>query len=176
LTAEQVDSFVSGRAPDELPNLVRKGYAYYGSVIGKTPFQWKRDTIDADQNWKKLAGGNLLLLAVAPAVSRVSELSFRTRASRDALITTLALLRHKHDKGVFPADLQALVSAGYVAEVPMDPYSDKPLIYRRQRSSFALYSIGADFKDDGGRHDRRWGQGEQGGDYVFWPVQAASAR
>jgi len=176
LTAKQVYSSVSGHTLEELAGLVRKGYGHYGSIICKTPFQWKKDAIDADRNWRELVGRNMLLLTLAPAVSRASELSFRMRANRDALIATLALLRYKQDRGVFPVDLQALISAGYMTEIPMDPYSDKPLVYERKENDFVLYSLGADFKDDGGKHDRRWGQGEQGGDYVFWPVQVASAK
>jgi hypothetical protein len=52
----------------------------------------------------------------------------------------------------------------------MDPYSDGPLVYRRQGGDFILYSFGADFDDDGGVHSR-WGDSHQGGDQVFWPVQ-----
>jgi hypothetical protein len=170
VAAERAYSSVQGHTPEELAGLVRKGYAYLDSISSKTPFQLKKEAIDADQTWKELVGGNKLLCG-APAVSRPFELSFRMVAQRDALITTLALLRYKDDKGGFPADLQELVSAGYVAQMPMDPYSDKPLVYRRTENNFLLYSVGADFRDGGGQHDRRWGQGEQGGDYVFWPVR-----
>ena len=51
----------------------------------------------------------------------------------------------------------------------MDPYSDKPLVYKRLDNSFTLYSLGADFDDDGGTPSN-WGEGDKGGDAVFWPV------
>jgi hypothetical protein len=44
------------------------------------------------------------------------------------------------------------------------------LIYRCIGDDFTLYSLGADFKDDGGTPSK-WGEGEQGGDQVFWPVE-----
>jgi hypothetical protein len=176
LTAEQVYSLVQGHAPEDLAGRVKKGYAYFETLLAKTPFEWKKETVDADRHWKELMGGNQLLSLMAPPVARVSELSFRMRAQRDALITTLALLRYKTDKGSFPADLQKLVSAGYTDQAPMDPYSDQPLVCKRTENNFILYSLGADFKDDGGKHDRSWGQGEQGADYVFWPIQAVAAQ
>ncbi len=98
-------------------------------------------------------------------------MSFRCRVERDALVTTLALLRYKNDKGGFPADMQELISGRYISQLPMDPYSDRPLVYRRTENSFTLYSIGADFHDNGGRHSSGWGLEAQEGDLVFWPVQ-----
>jgi len=117
-----------------------------------------------------------MLFVLLPAVPHVSEMSSRCRAERGALITTPALLQYKNDKGGFPADLEELVSAGYRSELPMDPYSQWPLVYRRVEGNFVLYSVGADFKDNGGKHDPKWGEKVQGGDFVFWPVQTEPAK
>jgi hypothetical protein len=63
-----------------------------------------------------------------------------------------------------------LVGAGYLDRVPRDYFSkDSSLIYKRTNDSFLLHSRGLDFDDDGGTPSR-WGQGEKGGDQVFWPV------
>lgn len=171
LTMEQLCSFAETHKPEEWLDEVRRGHAYLHSLAPKTPFQWRGQEIDFARNWPKAVDGNPLLSSLATAIARVCELSFRMKVQRDALITTLALLRHKTERRALPADLQELVAAGYVAEVPLDPYSDKPLVYKRTTDDFLLYSVGADFKDDGGPHDRRWGQNEEGGDYVFWPVR-----
>jgi hypothetical protein len=63
--------------------------------------------------------------------------------------------------------------------VPMDPYSDEPLVYRRTDRGFTLYSVGPDFADDGGEpglnadgKPRLWADK---GDTVFWPIQAPLA-
>jgi len=58
--------------------------------------------------------------------------------------------------------------------LPMDPYSDGPLIYQKTEGGFLLYSFGSNLKDDVGK----LGLGSQGtpkmwadnGDWVFWPV------
>jgi len=92
-------------------------------------------------------------------------------AKRDALLVTLALLCYRCDKGHLPKDLHELLSTGHLSELPMDPYSDGPLVYRQTEDDFLLYSLGEDFDDDGGTHGKRdWEED----DYVFWPVQAKS--
>jgi len=98
------------------------------------------------------------------------ELAWRSKAATDALIAALAILRYKADKGKLPDKLDVLVSRDYVKQLPMDPYSDKPLVYKKTGDNFTLYSLGADFDDDSGtvdQPDRR----QQGGDMLFWPIE-----
>ena len=171
VTAEQLRSALLGHTAQELADLVKRGYAYYNVIVSKTPFQWRKEVVDFEEKQREFVGGNLLLSALAPAIRSQVVSSSRCRAERDALITVLALLRYKNDKAGLPVDLEDLVSAGYLAEVPMDPYSEWPLVYRRTEGSFVLYSVGADFRDNGGVHSPKWGEEVQGGDYIFWPVQ-----
>jgi membrane protease YdiL (CAAX protease family) len=105
----------------------------------------------------------------------------RARVDLDSVITILAILRYRAERGRLPDSLELLAAKGYTEAVPDDPYSYKSLTYKRLKSLFAgdnpfirddiflLYSWGADFDDDGGTPSR-WGQGEKGGDQVFWPV------
>lgn len=169
MSAEELYKGLFTHYPGALKDLAIKGYARYGEIIRKTPLQWKRQGIDFDLEASEWTGGNLLLQVLVPAVDLGSTVSFRCQVTRDALVTTLALLRYEDDKGQFPASLSDLVSAGYLKDLPMDPYSDGPLVYRRTADSFILYSLGADFDDDGGTPST-WGQGDDGGDQVFWPV------
>jgi hypothetical protein len=166
LTAEQVYSSLYTRTPEEMASLVRRVYAYGSSIIAKTPFQQHEEEPDWDKAVWKSAQGNLLLLTLVPAVPSIAERSFRCRAERDALITTLALLRYQSVTGGFPAALEPLVSEAYMAQLPRDPYNDKPLVYRRTEDGFTLYSIGTDFRDDnghrggcdGGKEQTRFGE------------------
>jgi len=41
-----------------------------------------------------------------------------------------------------------------LSEVPTDPFSGNPLIYRKTPSGFIVYSVGLNGKDDGGRETR----------------------
>jgi hypothetical protein len=112
---------------------------------------------------------NFLVNMLTPAFARVLEVSSRGKAETDALITTVAILRYKADNGKLPADLQELVSANYLKDLPIDPFGPGSLTYKRIDDDFKLYSFGLDFDDDGGV-GYRWGYGEEGGDQVFWPV------
>jgi hypothetical protein len=116
-----------------------------------------------------------LLEYLIPAALRVSELLYQSKALHQATITILAIQRWNLDKGEYPATLDELIKAGYLKELPIDPYSDKSLIYKKTENNFVLYSIGRNFKDDGGKvfieHENvhEWGASKEG-DAVFWPV------
>lgn len=108
-----------------------------------------------------------------PAECRVSELAFRSRAGHEATLTILALKRYRMEKGMYPADLKSLVDSGYLDDVPMDPYSDGPLIYKCLGDEFLLYSVGPDFVDGEGTpgvdHEGQPKAWADHGDMVFWP-------
>ncbi|MHC4518284.1 MAG: hypothetical protein ACYTAS_06835 [Planctomycetota bacterium] len=174
VTVKEVYEGLFSHTPEQLKDLARKGYDYYDSVIGKTPFEWRRAGIDFDRVVEEFTEGNILLDILTPAVQQQATLSHHCEITKEALLTTLALQRYESDKGWFPRRLAQLVSAGCLDSVPMDPYSDGPLVYRRTDGDFVLYSLGADFDDDGGV-DSKWGQDQGGGDQVFWPVQGKSS-
>lgn len=100
----------------------------------------------------------------------VIDLPWRARVDLDALVATIAAIRYQKEHGEYPDSLSRLVEAGLLRNVPQDPYSNGPLVYRRGEGDFLLYSLGADFDDDGGVPSQ-WGQGRDGGDQVFWPVR-----
>jgi hypothetical protein len=107
-------------------------------------------------------------------VDRVTEEGFRGKILHEATLTILALQRYRQEKGSYPATLDELKAGGYLDVLPADPYSDKPLSYGVTDGGFVLYSLGPDFRDDGGEA----GRGPDGrpkpwadkGDTVFWPV------
>jgi competence protein ComGC len=117
-----------------------------------------------------------LLEYTIPAAERTSEISYQGKALHEAIITISAIQRWKLDKGEYPATLDELIKAGYLIELPIDPYSDKSLIYKKTADNFVLYSIGRNFKDDGGKvfiedeNIHEWGTSNDEGDAVFWPV------
>ncbi|MFQ6034642.1 MAG: hypothetical protein ACE5NM_02195, partial [Sedimentisphaerales bacterium] len=87
------------------------------------------------------------------------------------------LKRWRMEIGEYPASPDELVAAGFLKELPMDPYTDRPLIYKKMDDNFTLYSIGPNFTDDGGEPGRdtkgRISQWRDNGDTVFWPVPKA---
>ncbi len=80
----------------------------------------------------------------------------RTFASRDQAIArlgmaeiALSLKAYKVERGEYPESLEEL--AVFVGqELPMDPFSEGPFVYRREGAGFLLYSLGANLEDDGG--------------------------
>jgi hypothetical protein len=149
-------------------------YAYCETIAQKTPAQIRSQGIDVEKETTKIIRDNVFLNILAPALQRASEIGHRHSTNVEATISILALQRYKADKGSYPDDLQELVTTGYLRQLPLDVYSDKPLVYRKTDDSFILYSFGEDFKDDGGKtgadrkgRPRVW---DHEGDAVFWPV------
>ena len=136
---------------------------YYDKIVTKNPWQLHNETQSINED-------NPLIETAGSAMPKVIELEYRIRAEEQALITTLAAMRYNADSGGYPATLPQLLSTGYIKELPQDPFSDKPLVYKQARQGFTLYSFGADFDDDGGLHSK-WGTGDEGGDQVFWPLE-----
>ena len=115
-----------------------------------------------------------LIQMFMPATERASEIAYRGKMSHEATKTIVAVLRWQLEKNQYPANLNELVKAGFLDELPMDSFSDKPLVYKKTDGDFILYSVGFNFTDDGGEHGkdrsgniRTW---SDNGDTVFWPV------
>jgi hypothetical protein len=150
--------------------LTKNVFEYLDNVANKTPGQFNKEGTALIKILEGMTAANPLLNILTSALDRPIELSFRSKAHVDALITTIAILRYKADKIQLLDSLEQLISSGYLKELPMDPYSDGPLVYKRVDGNFTLYSLGADFDDDGGTPSK-WGEGQEGGDQVFWPVE-----
>jgi hypothetical protein len=82
------------------------------------------------------------------------EAAFMKVATLEALILTartgLACRIFKSRTGEYPENLEALVP-GLMTGVPVDPFTGKPLVYRREGKGFIVYSLGSNLRDDGGR-------------------------
>ena len=62
----------------------------------------------------------------------------------------LACKTFKNQEGYFPEDIAALVP-DILDELPIDPFTGKPYVYKIQEDGFIVYSFGSNEKDDGGR-------------------------
>ena len=64
----------------------------------------------------------------------------------------------------------------YLSQVPIDPYSGRPLIYRRTAEGYLLYSVGSNRVDDGGQRTNISQAAVEGvGDYFFDAPQLEDA-
>ncbi|MHC4726651.1 MAG: hypothetical protein ACYS17_05425 [Planctomycetota bacterium] len=168
--------FVSFNQPDrqEVVANIDKYFERFAEVVTETPLELRNKTIDK-QIGNDVNVTPLMLNLQTPAHEKVNQLAWRERTGREALLTVLAVMRYKKETDRYPVSLDELVEAGYLKKLPMDPYSDGPFVYRKTDSSFLLYSVGMDLKDDGGelgiskRGTRRMWM--DNGDWVFWPVE-----
>ena len=86
----------------------------------------------------------------APTARAFLEVRDRGRSQAELLMVDLALRAYHADHGAWPASLNEL-SPQYLQRVPLDRYSGRPLIYRPEGTTFSLYSVGKDGRDDGGK-------------------------
>ncbi len=94
---------------------------------------------------------SLLLIPNFEASSlRKTTIEAKTLAAKAGIACKIFKNRH----GKFPEQLSQLVP-DILSEIPTDPFSGKPLIYRRTPSGFIVYSVGSNGKDDGGRETRK---------------------
>ena len=71
------------------------------------------------------------------------------RARLRLLVCQLALRRFWLSNKDYPEALEELVPQ-YLAAVPLDPFSDRPLAYKKLPAGYVLYSVGYDRVDDSG--------------------------
>lgn len=91
--------------------------------------------------------------ATGNALASIDLIELQRRACR----VMLALERHRVTLGFYPERLDDLAPR-FIGELPIDPWSGKPFVYRRVEPGsespgrgFVLYSVGSDRTDDGGK-------------------------
>lgn len=155
---------------------VDRFYAEMSRLAAKTPAALRKEGVDMNNVAHDLTQNNILLQIFAPALGKLTRIPYRCQADTAATLTILAILQYHKAHNAYPDSLEALVQSGQLQELPMDPFSDAPLVYRKTDDGFTLYSVGLNFIDDGGvlGKDSRgkttlWHDKE--GDAVYWPVQ-----
>jgi hypothetical protein len=150
-------------------------YDYYDKLLAITPFEQRSMDPNTSEKLKEIAGKNIFLGILAPVFNKLVTMPYRNKAEIQAAMTIIAIIRYKQENGGYPDNLEGLLNKSLIKEIPLDPYSDKPLVYKKTEKGFTLYSVGPDFIDNGGimgvdkdGKPRLWN--ETGGDAVFWPV------
>ncbi|MCJ7638630.1 MAG: hypothetical protein MUO70_01875 [Euryarchaeota archaeon] len=152
---------------------IEKYFEKAAELFEKMPRDLQNVGIALD-NWNKDIHTNIMLKVQGPANSRVGQLGWRLKTSRAGSLTVLAIMRYQKEQGKYPDSLDELVEVNYLDDLPTDPYTDKPLVYKKTDDNFTLYSVGPNFKDDGGQSGKddkgRVKKWADNGDTVFWPV------
>ena len=164
---------------EELTKMINKFYDTTQKYAYKSPWQIEEEDIDfymGTTKWSMVKQMRYFPLSILmPAYEKVNTVIHRSKADIDSLITTIAILRFQKQKGVYPQNLQQLLDETFINELPSDPFSDKPLVYRKTDDSFIFYSVSTNFTDEGGQVQKsdkgriiKWGKT---GDAIFWPIQ-----
>jgi hypothetical protein len=69
----------------------------------------------------------------------------------------IAAVRYRLARGKFPEQLDELVP-DFLQTIPHDPFDGQPLRIYSRDDKFAVYSVGMDGKDDGGKDDKGFGK------------------
>lgn len=133
--------------------LMRKPYRELGNTRVET------DVIEQMPRWAVLA--KLLV----PVFIRARAAADRGAATVEATKALLSLERYRTANGSYPSALAEGRMPG--CEFGDDPFSGKPLVYRRQGDGFVLYSIGEDLKDNGGKRPPKDNRSAPGTDLVW---------
>lgn len=96
------------------------------------------------------AFGEALMSLLSPAIHKVQQAYDRADQTAVNLQLAFALAAHQKDTGRYPAKLADLAPK-YLAAVPDDLFTGKPLVYKPSEKGYLLYSFGVDGKDDGGQ-------------------------
>jgi hypothetical protein len=126
--------------------------------------------LQRDREWSRKAYGvwwSMWMRILTYKNLRAAQESFEKKQARSVaalrlVMTELAVRGYEAKNGKPPMALAELVPY-WLPAVPVDPFSNKPLVYRVTTNSFLLYSVGPDGKDDLGTSVKR---GEETGDLL----------
>lgn len=122
--------------------------------------------------WKARIGPALGVASPYGTDEAASHLADQHRAKLRLLACELALRAYRLEEGGLPERLKELVP-DYLPELPIDPLSDRPLVYRKAKVGYLLYSVGADRIDGGGVQVDPW-QFEEGDLFLDPPPSSAN--
>jgi hypothetical protein len=171
-------SCLFGATSNEVKGIVDYICEHYQQYGDKSPWFWfnteeKFQKEIKDWRTKHLIPDSFILPNLKPL--KLLWLRYhRLKAKSSGLITVIAVLRFKAEQNHYPKNLEVLRPREgfvYLAKMPKDPFSEGLLVYHWLVDDFEIYSVGPDFKDDGGKrtHNSYPFSGSDEGDDVFWP-------
>ncbi len=171
-----------GRAPAWKRPDVRREFrelidASYKRLEKEKPFRAGFSELLNHDKWARFRGeglGDVVVCAVVPrGFDRIFEMESECVALFRAVRLGSALREYHLREGDLPDQLSALVKAKLIKQVPTDPFSGKPPVYRRTDEGFVLYSVGRNLRDDGGKDN---GVLEQDDIVIRYPQPKADAK
>lgn len=100
--------------------------------------------------WRYTLARAVCTLAAVEYETDPTSIEVQNEARTRLLQTDLAIRAFQLEHNRYPDRLDELVPS-LLREIPVDPYCDKPLVYRREGNEYRLYSTGPNGVDDGGQ-------------------------
>jgi hypothetical protein len=174
-------SCLFGAKSNEVKGIVDYICEHYEKYGDKSPWFWFNTEEEFQKEIKEWRTKHLIPnMFILPNLKPLKLLWLRyhrLKAKSNGLVAVIALMRYKADHGNYPKNLEMLRSREgyrYLEKMPKDPFSERFLVYHWLVDDFELYSVGPDFKDDGGQRLPRGNSFSissvnEKGDDVFWP-------
>jgi len=126
----------------------------------QTHIEWKRTEARLFENHRM----GILTKMLVPALGRCMEAAAKADARHRLAMIAVAATSYRLKTGRLPARLEDLVPE-FMPAVPVDPFDGKPMkMAAAPGGGMVIYSVGADFKDDGGKV---WDDDNRTGDITF---------
>jgi len=95
--------------------------------------------------------GHAILAMILPGLAMVAEIEDRSNMQFNLTVLGLALAEYRAEHGSYPSRLAELAPK-YVPKVPRDLFNDEDLHYQLKDDGYALWSVGPNGVDDGGKN------------------------
>ena len=117
-----------------------------GDLLGR-PYWETRERLNDIRPERAPAWAQLTRL-VLPNLSRVAARQAEAEARIGTSRVAVALRLYREARGDYPQSLESI--RDLLPEPPIDPYTGRPYLYRREGAGFVVWSVGQDLLDGGG--------------------------
>jgi hypothetical protein len=132
-----------------------KGWDAKSMRISPKEVEWAQDQLArlrSSSSIERLFEHRVLAWQHFASVSGFAQLTTASQTYLNQAVIACALERYWLAKGVYPETLDTLTDAGLVAIMPRDLFTGEPMSYQRVADNeYALYSVGWNAQDDGGK-------------------------
>lgn len=118
-------------------------------AASKLPFEQQRTAVmaiplprDGDRRYYSC----LMLIISTDSTTRAC---FRIQGQLASAAVGVACERYRQKFGQWPLSLD-MIPKDILSEIPIDPFTGKPIVYKRLQDGIAVYTVGPDLTDDGG--------------------------
>jgi hypothetical protein len=147
------------RAIDLFPGFILRGYPEHLRLMTEQVKLTKLPEHERAAAMRKIedqvrGSGNMYVRLIMPASMKVGEASQRTQAMLRSAQVAVAAERHRLKSDTWPRDIDELVQAGLLKDIPNDPYDGKALRFKHTPTGIVIYSVASDKTDNQGLIDR----------------------